>query len=228
MGYSAPGPLCSSQLGHDWIDDGTLCRSLSGPPGPLGVVESFVAKIIIGATPQQNQHRGQALKSLSPEEQKVEDARVFFEDDIDTIRKSDFGATADGQAIISLLKQYLKKKKIVFAPLDTRGAWDQAQIMVNEDYYWNAYKTIVELVHEASHAIWRSRNPISTSHPETTEEGAKNEYFCVKNQLAIYKWLLKKRKCAHDEILDRRLKQEEDGTLYERILGDEEFLREKH
>jgi hypothetical protein len=31
-----PGLLCASQVGRDWIDDGTLCRSRSAPPGPVG------------------------------------------------------------------------------------------------------------------------------------------------------------------------------------------------
>ena len=36
MGQRRPGPLCGSQLGTNWIDEGTMCRSRSGPPGPIG------------------------------------------------------------------------------------------------------------------------------------------------------------------------------------------------
>ena len=33
---SIPGPLCSSRLGPDWIDEGTQYRTRFDPPGPLG------------------------------------------------------------------------------------------------------------------------------------------------------------------------------------------------
>jgi hypothetical protein len=32
-----PGPLCTTQLGPDWIDKGTLCLQRSNPPGPTGL-----------------------------------------------------------------------------------------------------------------------------------------------------------------------------------------------
>jgi hypothetical protein len=31
-----PGPICSTRVGDDWIDDGTLCSSRSTPPAPAG------------------------------------------------------------------------------------------------------------------------------------------------------------------------------------------------
>ncbi|MBI4579693.1 MAG: hypothetical protein HY718_08330 [Planctomycetes bacterium] len=36
MGERLPGPTCGAKLGSDWIDDGTMCRSRSSPPGPTG------------------------------------------------------------------------------------------------------------------------------------------------------------------------------------------------
>lgn len=36
MTGSVPGPLCSTRVGADWIDDGTLCLTRSFAPGPLG------------------------------------------------------------------------------------------------------------------------------------------------------------------------------------------------
>jgi hypothetical protein len=33
-----PGPLCSTRVGDDWIDQGTACRTASAPPGPVGVM----------------------------------------------------------------------------------------------------------------------------------------------------------------------------------------------
>lgn len=37
MPGDAPGPICSSDVGDDWIDDGTTCRQKSAPWAPLGV-----------------------------------------------------------------------------------------------------------------------------------------------------------------------------------------------
>lgn len=37
MGERLPKPMCSTQLGADWIDKGTMCRSRSSPPGPIGL-----------------------------------------------------------------------------------------------------------------------------------------------------------------------------------------------
>src|SRR5678816_2030428 len=36
-GSSVPGPICSTRVGDDWIDDGTSCRAKSLAPGPVGV-----------------------------------------------------------------------------------------------------------------------------------------------------------------------------------------------
>jgi len=37
MPGDAPGPICSADVGDDWIDDGTTCRQKSAPWAPLGV-----------------------------------------------------------------------------------------------------------------------------------------------------------------------------------------------
>ena len=37
------GPLCSTRVGDTWIDGGTMCRSRSSTPGPVGVTDVLVA-----------------------------------------------------------------------------------------------------------------------------------------------------------------------------------------
>lgn len=37
MGRAQPAPLCSTQLQCGWVDEGTMCVSRSGVPGPLGL-----------------------------------------------------------------------------------------------------------------------------------------------------------------------------------------------
>src|SRR5262245_13448344 len=40
MAERPPGPLCTTQVGSEWIDQGTGCRSRTAPPGPAGVSKS--------------------------------------------------------------------------------------------------------------------------------------------------------------------------------------------
>src|SRR5437667_7373388 len=44
MGHKKPGPLCSTRVGDEWIDDGTLCRSKSPAPGSTGAGPKDAAK----------------------------------------------------------------------------------------------------------------------------------------------------------------------------------------
>ncbi len=37
MGEKIPGPMCSQRCGPGWIDDGTMCRSQSYDPWPIGL-----------------------------------------------------------------------------------------------------------------------------------------------------------------------------------------------
>ena len=39
MGERKPGVICGAQLGNNWIDEGTLCRSRSNPPFGTGLSE---------------------------------------------------------------------------------------------------------------------------------------------------------------------------------------------
>jgi len=41
VAHRLPGPLCSSRLGPDWIDDGTMVRQRTDAPGVLGRVPAL-------------------------------------------------------------------------------------------------------------------------------------------------------------------------------------------
>jgi len=45
MGHGVSGPICSTRVGDEWIDLGTMCRSRSGAPGPAGLVDLLVAAL---------------------------------------------------------------------------------------------------------------------------------------------------------------------------------------
>lgn len=208
MGDRRPGPECASELGADWIDGGTMCRSQSKAPGALGAGESAPA----------------------PKPARLEGEKAMIAYDIDIIADSPFGRTSDGKQVVRLLRQLDAHDNIAYGETHgdppPRGEWDGKSITVHKDFYANACKTIVELVHEASHAIWRGRHPIGKGKKESTEEGAENEYQSVKNQLAIYKWLRDVRHFPSDAELERRLQQEEAGTLRSAIGENERASRE--
>jgi len=208
MGDRRPGPDCSSELGADFIDAGTTCLSQSKASVPTGAAESLAA----------------------PKQERLPGEKAMFAEDIDTIAKSPFGLTKDGREIVSLLRGLQKSDKIVYGPTHgdppPRGEWDGTSITVHQDFYTNGCKTTVELVHEASHAIWRGRHRLGKDKPESAEKGAENEYYAVKNQLAIYKWLRDVRHCASDAELERRLEQEEGDTLKSAIEERERTSRE--
>ncbi len=209
MGDQVPGPLCSSDLGADWIDGGTTCLSRSKAPVSAGTGEPL-------ATPRLERMPGE---------------KEMFAEDIKTIARSPFGLTKNGKEIVSLLQELQKSDKIVYGETHgdppPRGEWDGTSITVNKDFYANGCKTTVELVHEASHAAWRRHHRLGTGKPESTEAGAENEYYSVKNQLAIYKWLRDVKHCPSDAELERRLEQEESGTLKSAIEGRETTDRER-
>jgi hypothetical protein len=74
MGERQPRPMCSTQLGADGVAKGTMCRSRSSPPGPIGLrsghlsAQDKIGKAIrrsLPMLPAEAQHLVQAM--LSPE-----------------------------------------------------------------------------------------------------------------------------------------------------------------
>ena len=206
-----PGPLGLS----DHADPAHNKSAGTVLPGRLGVAASMVAKLVMSGTPQSEE---------------AANAKVMISYDIEVIAGSKFGRTDDGQQIVKLLRDLLAHDNIVYGETHgdppPRGEWDGKTITVNKDYYGNSCKTIVELVHEASHAIWRRRHTIAKGKMESAEEGADNEYYAEKNELAIYKWLRKEKNCLPDADLDRRLEYEKDGKLKSHVQEAEKQSRQ--
>jgi len=65
MGGKQRGPICTSTLGSDWIDEGTTCRSRSGSPGPLGNKESPAVPHSANERKQQRSGPAVAVKPFS-------------------------------------------------------------------------------------------------------------------------------------------------------------------
>jgi len=62
-----PGPLCSTRVGDDWIDLGTLCRSRSGAPGPLDGLAAAAGAGLSALNPHKAQFDRDHVYSLARE-----------------------------------------------------------------------------------------------------------------------------------------------------------------
>jgi hypothetical protein len=208
MASRIPGPICSSQLGPEWIDPGTMCRSRTCPPGPPGlepphipIAARLASSLVMGAAPKKP-------KRLPGE-------KSMLADDIDRIAVSPFGRTATGEKVVRLLRRLDAQDGIVYGETDgdARGEFYGTGITVRKDYYGNACKTILELVHEASHMLWRAEHPIRKGKMESVQEATDNELYVQENQLAIYTWLKDELGWPPDPDMDLRQKRQAKGTL---------------
>jgi hypothetical protein len=221
MANRRPGPICSSQFGPDWIDTGTMCRSRSIPPGPRGfeashipVVFRLTMSLVIGAAPNKQRR--------SPVE------KAMLGDDIERIARSPFGRTPEGRDIVELLRNLDAHERIAYGETGgARGDFYGTGITVNKDYYGNMCKTILEMVHEASHAMWRAKHPIRKGKVESVKEAADNELYAQENQLQIYTWLKDaQRLCNPDPEMELRLERQARGTL--RSVIEENVMKERN
>jgi hypothetical protein len=184
-----PGPLCGSNVGDEWIDDGTLCRSRSSAPGPLGIVLSMV----MGAAPVSDEQA---------------ETKILIDGCIDIIEKSSFMKTPDGPKIVKKLRELNKSGNIQYGGTldDGRADWDGTAIRLHADFRGKADRSIPELVHEASHVLWtkdpRKRKDAAARHKDNDADELRSRI----NQLIIYIWLTDKLEWPRDTELEDRLK----------------------
>ena len=206
MGGNIPGPTCTTRVGREWIDGGTLCRTRSGPSGPLGMALSLV----VGAAPGKEDARERWRREKREEEarQREEDANLL-RGDIKLIADSPFGKSGDGQMLVKVLREYLATGNIVYGgTLETsRADWDGETIRLNDSYRGKALQTIVELVHEGSHVTWRKAHPRPEEPEAAKQDDVADETLARKHQLAVYGYFRKKRGWLADEELDKRLQR---------------------
>jgi hypothetical protein len=168
--------------------------------------------LVLGATP--NDPDGEAAE------------RAMIEYDIDLIAKSSFGRTAEGKKIVAVLRRFDTNHTIAYGDTEgARGNFYGTGITVNKDLSGNVGETILELVHEASHATWRARHPLGKGHDETIDEATDNELFAQENELKIYQWLKLKQQFS-DAQMEARLERQAKGTLRSGILEHEKAERE--
>jgi hypothetical protein len=130
------------------------------------------------------------------------EAQAMFDYDITLIQQSSIGTTSEGKEIVALLKEFNKAGRIKYAPLEERGAWDGTDILVSDNYVGKVFPTTCELAHEASHALWRKKNPTKV---QTQPESDAEEKHAQTVQAKVYVWLRTKMNAPVDEGLEKRL-----------------------
>lgn len=197
MADRTPGPICTSKLGSDWIDDGTGCRARTSAPGPVEEEE--------------------------PDPAEAEKAMIEY--DIKRIADSPFGQTAEGKKIVSVLNSFDAQNRITYGETDdARGDFLGTEIRVSREYSGKMGETILELVHEASHATWRAGHRLGKGKKESLEDAVKNELFAQQNELIIYKWL-KTQISFSDSDMELRLRRQAAGSLKSAIEEKEKRAR---
>jgi len=196
MSGHRPGPICGSKLGPDWIDSGTLIRSRSGAPGPLGMVMALV----MGAKPG------------NQDEQKAAE-QAMFDYDIDQIEKADIPGFKNKGLIIAQLRSLNRDFKIQYGGnLETsRGDWDGSTIRISDNYRGKSYPTMIELVHEGTHALTTKQKSTRAGNAKTMSN-SDEELQSQQNQLLMYAYL-RDSKGYEDETMEQRLRDLNSGKL---------------
>ncbi len=205
MAGKKPGPTCTTRLGREWIDAGTLHRSRSSPSGPLGMALSLV----LGAGPREEEDPREKWRRDREKEKalQLEQDEALFGANVDLIAGAPFGKTDAGRRIVEALRGYLGTKNILYGGTleGSRADWDGTTIRVDDNFRARAVQTLVELVHEGSHVVWRKDHPKPTDKVAAHKDDVADETVARANQLAFYKYLVHTKHLPPDDELERRL-----------------------
>jgi hypothetical protein len=206
MGGKKHGVICTTQVGCDFIDGGTLCRTQSGSSGPLGMLFSMTMG---GALPVEDEETRRKREAEEEAARQLAEDETLFRVNVDLIAGSPFGRSPDGMKVVQALRRYLGSRNVLYGGTldDGRADWDGETIRVNDNYRAKAVQTIVELVHEGSHVAWRSKHRKPTDREAARKDDEDDEALARKNQLAVYTWLRATMRLPADEELERRLQR---------------------
>jgi hypothetical protein len=139
--------------------------------------------------------------------------------DIAALAESPFGKSSEGRAIVKLLRSQNRGGNVVYGKIEneSRGDWDGHTIRVNEDSRGKVFRTILELVHEASHALWRKNHAVQKNDKKRRADDVADELHAQENQLLVYRYLKEKKGCPEDAELEARLARQAKGTLQRSI-----------
>jgi len=207
MGNRIPGPVCSSRLGPDWIDSGTTCRSKNSPPGAVGLGPASHGKASGRRRALPRPRRCDGPGTIKKGIRVLRDESPFAEHDY-------------GREILDLLDAYERREKnyregISYGKVEgARAEWHGTGITIREDFCGDVEGTILELVHEASHAHYDQVSPLQDHSMESIiQNETDSEYYSVINQIDVYLWLKERNPQYTDDFMERRIKLNEMGLL---------------
>jgi hypothetical protein len=218
MGNRIPGPVCGSRLGPDWIDPGTTCRSKSSPPGPAGHQAAGSGSATAGSA----QRSSSAVPGAKPRPRRCPGPKNIKKA-IRLIKQSPLADVDNdyGHEIIRLLDLYeqrageryrdgIRYKNVEGA----RGEWTGIGIGIRRDFCGNIEGTILELVHEASHARFAQTNPLpDRSRESIIQNETDSELYSILNQIDIYNWLRERNPNFIDQRMEQRIWLLQSGKL---------------
>ncbi len=206
MGGSKHGVICKTRVGSEWIDGGTLCRTRSNAPGLLGALLSMVMG---GAMPIEDEETRRKRKADAAAEKQRSADEGALKWDVELIASSPFGTSPDGVKVVRALRAYLGQRQILYGGTleDSRADWDGTTIRLTDDYREKGLQSIVELVHEGAHVVWRSGHPKPKDKEAARLDDEADEAVARKHQLAVYTWLRETKGWPEDKGLERRLER---------------------
>ncbi len=219
-GFKLPGPQCQvlNWYAED-LDLGTTALTVHhGPAYEPKVGESPGRHMSLGAP-----RAGTAARPIAEDPSLVNQRSsdwAMIEGDIQQLATFPFAHTPPGREIVQKLRRLQRASKIAYADtVDARGDWDGTTIRVHERFRGLMRPTILELVHEASHAVWRDHHPFKQDERARRKDDIDDEFLAERNQLAVYSYFRKMHPDWPPDIdMESRLRQD-DQTLRSNIEG---------
>lgn len=236
MGGRIPGPICASKLGEDWCDEGTLSRSRNSATGPLGMLMSMVMSAApplgeeeIAERKRQEWRKNNELEKKQAQESLERDTPNHIKKCIANLALLPVGTRGawrtdkERDLILNKLGELNKANMIKWVGGDDRGGHDGDGITINLDLHAGSWekdawmKSAPVLVHEGTHAVWRSRHfdpwreKWNRDHAASQKDHPKGEALIAEetyawdNELKVYGLL--KDKGLNDAVLEERLRR---------------------
>jgi hypothetical protein len=164
----------------------------------------------MGASPVEDEADRRRRKANEEAARQRQDDDVMFTWDVEVVASSPFGRSDEGRKVVKVLRALLSSGNVVYGgTLETsRADWDGETIRLNDNYRAKALPSIVELVHEGSHIVWRQAHPRPRDPAAAKKDDEADEALARKNQIAVYKYLLEAKGLPADAGLEARLRKQ--------------------
>lgn len=243
MGGRIPGSICSSKLGAGWCDEGTMSRSRSSAPGPLGMLMSMIMAAAPPLSEEERAERDRQEWRKNNEAEKKQaseslerDTPVHINKCLRNLKHLPAGAWRSMQErdlILNKLDELNKAHKIHWVDdkehEDERGGHDRGEITMKMDFHWGDWeedawmKSAPVLVHEGTHAVWSNghfnawRKKWLLDHANSCKDHPKGEALIAEETYAweneLKVYEILKDQGLNDSVLEARLQRKAAGGV---------------